>query len=81
MWWATTSCSSRAMRSRSSTTRRRASSSRDCSARRARSSTARTYSSRVRIASPTATAIPIQATVPIGPGALHESPVSVTLDR
>ena len=32
MWWATTSCTSRAMRSRSSPTRRRASSSRLCSA-------------------------------------------------
>ena len=37
MWWATTSCSSRAMRSRSSATRRRASSSRVRSARSARS--------------------------------------------
>ena len=40
MWCATTSCSSRAIRSRSSVTRRCASSSRVCSATRARSSAA-----------------------------------------
>ncbi len=61
MWWPTMSCSSRAIRSRSSATRRRASSSRVCSARRARSSIAATKARRLRTDSPTATVIAVQA--------------------
>lgn len=64
MWWATTSCSSRAMRSRSSATRRLASSSRVRSARTAHSSIAAMKARRLRTASPTAAAMPVQAKMP-----------------
>ena len=52
MVWETTSCSSLAIRIRSSSTRRRASSSRVRSARSARSRSSATYARRARTASP-----------------------------
>lgn len=64
MWWATTSWRSRAIRSRSSATRRLASSSRVRSARSARSRMASTKARRLRTASPAADAIPVHAKIP-----------------
>ncbi len=78
MWWATTSCSSRAIRIRSSATRRRASSSRVRSARSARSRIASTMARRVRTVSPMAAASAVHAKTPRFSGSYQGwTPISI----